>query len=73
MKRIENYKRYIFVSILLNVLGVTSVTAFKDKFGSTGYVIIAVGILFFFLGMNMRKKKMRKKVRSQKKKIKKRR
>ena len=73
MKRMENYKRYIIVSIILNLLGVTSVTAIKDDLGSYGYILIAVGVLFFFLGMNMRKRKRRKKINAKKEKIKKRR
>lgn len=73
MKRIENYKRYIILSVVLNLLGITSVTAIKDQLGSFGYVLIAVGVLFFFLGMNMRKRKRRKKVNAKKEKIKKRR
>ena len=73
MKTIENYKRYIILSVILNVLGITSVASIKDELGSFGYVMIAVGILFFFLGMNMRKRKRRKKVSAKKEKIKKRR
>lgn len=73
MKRMENYKRYIIVSIILNLLGVTSVTAIKDDLGSYGYILIAVGVLFFFLGMNMRKRKRRKKINAKKERIKKRR
>lgn len=69
----ENYKRYIIVSIILNLLGVTSVTAIKDDLGSYGYILIAVGVLFFFLGMNMRKRKRRKKINAKKERIKKRR
>lgn len=63
MKRIENYKRYIFMSILLNALGVTSMVTLKDTLGSLGIVMIAVGGLLLIIGLNMRKKKLRKKGR----------
>lgn len=70
MKRTENGRRYVNISIILNLLGITSVTAIKDQLGYFGYVLIAVGILFFFLGMKLRKKKRRKKVNKKKEKIK---
>lgn len=72
MKRIENYKRYIFMSILLNALGVTSMVTLKDTLGSLGIVMIAVGGLLLIIGLNMRKKKLRKKAVSAAKKRKRR-
>ena len=68
MKRIENYKRYIFASIVLNALGITSTVSFKDSLGSLGIIMIAVGGLLLIIGLNLRKKKLRKKAVSAAKK-----
>ena len=61
MKKVEKYKRYIFTSLILNALGITSTVTMKDTLGSFGIVMIAVGGLLLIIGLNLRKKKLRKK------------
>lgn len=57
MKRtIAPYKRYIFIGILIIALGVTFSTTMKDSLGSLGTVFIAIGGLFFFIGMSKKRK-----------------
>jgi len=42
--------------MLLVALGVTLTTTMKDKLGAVGIVMLAVGGLFFIVGMASRKK-----------------
>lgn len=51
----ENYKKYIFVGIIIIALGVTLSTTLKESVGSLGTVMIAVGGLFFIIGMNKKR------------------
>ena len=55
-KKLENYKRYIFIGIIIIALGLTFNTTLKDTPGSLGTVFIAVGGLFFIIGMNKKRK-----------------
>jgi len=55
-EKLEKYKRYIFVGIIIIALGVTFSTTMKDSLGSLGTVFIAIGGLFFIIGMSMKKK-----------------
>jgi hypothetical protein len=50
------YKKYIFLGIIVIALGVTFSNAMADVFHSFGVVLIAVGGLFFIIGM--RKKQL---------------
>jgi sulfite exporter TauE/SafE len=54
--RLERYKRYIFLGIIIIALGVTFSVNMKDEVGSLGTVFIAVGGLFFIIGMSMKNK-----------------
>ena len=54
--KIEKHKRYIFIGITIIALGVTFSASLKDTVGSLGIVFIAVGGLFFILGMSYKKK-----------------
>lgn len=55
MKNLENYKKFIFAGITIIALGVTFSTSLKDSAGSLGIVLIAVGGLFFIVGMHRKK------------------
>jgi len=55
-KKLEKYKQYIFIGIIIISLGVTFSTILKDNVGSLGTVFIAIGGLFFIIGMSMKKK-----------------
>ena len=55
-KKIERYKRYIFVGMIIISLGITFSTALKDSLGALGTVFIAIGGLFFIIGMSIKKK-----------------
>ncbi len=56
MNKLEQYKRYIFMGIIIIALGVTFSTTLEDTAGSLGTVFIALGGLFFIIGMNMKRK-----------------
>ena len=55
-KKFEKYKQYIFIGIIIISLGVTFSAILKDNVGSLGTVFIAIGGLFFIIGMSMKKK-----------------
>lgn len=54
--KLEKYKQYLFLGITIIALGVTFSTVFKEVERSLGIIFIAVGGLFFIIGMNMKKK-----------------
>ena len=54
--RLERYKRFILLGIIIIALGITFSTNMKDMVGSLGTVFIAVGGLFFIIGMSMKNK-----------------
>lgn len=51
----EAYKRPIFLGIILIALGVVANTSLAGRFGALGTVWIAVGGLFFIIGMKKKK------------------
>ena len=53
---LERYKRYVFLGIIIIALGITFSASMKDMVGSLGTVFIAVGGLFFIIGMSMKNK-----------------
>ncbi len=53
MQKLEGYKRTIFFAITLIALGVVLTTALDT---AVGIVLIAVGGLFFIIGMNAKSK-----------------
>jgi predicted membrane channel-forming protein YqfA (hemolysin III family) len=55
--KLERYKQYIFIGITIITMGVIFSTTMKDVSGSLGIVFIAVGGLFFIIGMNLKKEK----------------
>ncbi len=55
IKETGNYKRYIFIAIIIISLGITFNTTLKDTAGSLGTVFIAVGGLFFIIGMSKKR------------------
>lgn len=56
-----NYRRAIFLSIILIFLGVIFNTIIKENTSAIGIVFIAVGGLFFIIGMANKKKADEKK------------
>lgn len=55
-KKPEKYRKYIFMGIIIISLGIVFSTALKDSVGSLGTVFVAVGGLFFIIGMNLKRK-----------------
>ena len=55
-EKLEEYKRYIFIAIIIIALGITFTTALKDTFGTLGTVFIAVGGLLFIIGISKKRK-----------------
>lgn len=52
----ERYRRYIFMGIVIIALGVGFSTTLKDSLGPLGIVFIALGGLFFIIGMRLKSK-----------------
>lgn len=55
-KKLEPYRKFIFIGIIIISLGITFSTAMKDTVGSLGTVFIATGGLFFIIGMSKKRK-----------------
>ncbi len=55
-KKIEEYRKYIFLGIIIIALGITFSNTMKDTVGSLETVFIAVGGLFFIIGMHKKRK-----------------
>ena len=55
-KKLEEYKRYIFIAIIITALGITLTTTAKDTVGPLGTVFIAVGGLLFIIGVIKKRK-----------------
>lgn len=53
----DSYRRFIFIGIIIITLGITLNTTLKDSLNSLGIVFIAVGGLFFIIGMRKKQKK----------------
>lgn len=51
-----NYRRFIFIGIIIIALGITFTTTLKDTVGLLGTVLVAVGGLFFIIGMSKKRK-----------------
>ena len=51
MNRLPEYKRFVFLGIILIALGTTFTTTLYDSVPSLGVVFIALGGLFFIIGM----------------------
>jgi len=54
--KLEKYKRNIFMGIIIIALGITFTTTMKDSVGAFGIVFIAIGGLFFIIGMSQKRK-----------------
>ena len=54
--KLKPYKKFIFMGIIIIALGVTFSATLKDTVGSLGTVFIAVGGLFFIIGMSKKRK-----------------
>ncbi|MCB0264604.1 MAG: hypothetical protein KDE52_14770 [Calditrichaeota bacterium] len=52
----KDYHRTLFLSMILIALGVSISTTMGDSSGTIGTVMIAVGGLFFIIGMTKRRK-----------------
>ena len=52
----EKYKRYIYMGIVIIALGISFTTTLKESVGALGIVFIAVGGLFFIIGMSQKRK-----------------
>jgi len=55
-RNLESYRRFIFIGIIVISLGITFSTTLEDTVGSLGTVFIAVGGLFFIIGMSKKQK-----------------
>ena len=54
--QLPNSKRFIFLGIIIIALGITFSTTMTEHTGSLGTVFIAVGGLFFIIGMHQKRK-----------------
>jgi len=55
MKKLEGYKRPLFLGAVMIAIGITFTTTLKETVGSVGIVFIAVGGLFFIIGMRKKR------------------
>jgi len=55
-KRLEPYRKFIFIGIIIIALGITFSTTLRDTVGSIGIVFIAVGGLLFIIGISKKRK-----------------
>lgn len=60
-KNLEKYRKFILIGMSIIALGITFSTTLKDTVGSLGTVFIAVGGLFFIIGMSLKRKEDEKK------------
>ena len=60
-EKLAKHKRYIFIGMIIISLGITFSTALKDSAGALGTVLIAIGGLFFIIGMRIKKDEESKK------------
>jgi len=56
MKKIEEYRKFIFIGIVVIALGITFSTSLKETLSSLGNVLVALGGLFLIFGMSKKKK-----------------
>ena len=54
--KLDKYKRYIFMGIIIITLGIGFCTTLEDATGSLGTIFIAIGGLFFIIGMSLKRK-----------------
>ena len=52
----EPYRRALFLGMILTALGIVLTTTMGEATGALGVVFIAVGGLFFIIGMQQKKK-----------------
>jgi len=53
--KLKKSRRFILLGILIIAVGINFTTILKDSVGSLGTVFIAVGGLFFIIGMNFKR------------------
>ena len=57
VNRIQHYRTYLFLSIILISIGVTLINVPQNT-GALGVVFIAIGGLFFMIGMHKKKNQL---------------
>ena len=57
----EEYNRIIFMGIVIISLGISFSTTLKDSLGTLGLLFIALGGLFFIIGMSQKSKEEERK------------
>lgn len=53
--KVKEYKRFVFMGIIIIALGVTFSTTLKDSIPSLGPVFVALGGLFILIGLSKKK------------------
>ena len=51
----KSYQRFIFMGMVIIDMGITFSTTMSNSFGTLGVVFIAIGGLFFIIGMHKKK------------------
>ena len=54
--KLEKHKQYLFFGMTIIAIGVTLSSVFRSVNNSIGIILIAIGGLFFIIGMNIKKK-----------------
>ncbi len=55
-RKLESYRRLILIGMTFIAVGITFSIALKETASSVGIVLIAVGGLFFIVGMSRKRK-----------------
>lgn len=57
---IKRYKVFVYLGMIIIALGANLLTTWKDDWGSYGTVVIAIGLMFFLIGLRLKREEDRK-------------
>jgi predicted Na+-dependent transporter len=57
---IKRYKVFVYIGMITIALGANMLTTWKDDWGSYGTVVIAIGLMFFLIGLRLKREEDRK-------------
>lgn len=56
MKKLAEYQKFIYLGIVVIALGIVFTTSLRETAGYFGNVLVAIGGLFFIIGMSKKKR-----------------
>lgn len=57
---IKRYKVFVYTGMIIIALGANLLTTWKEDWSSYGTVVIAIGLLFFLIGLRLKREEDRK-------------